>query len=187
MARIAVVFESKYGQSAKIAAYVADMARRRGHDVKLVHASLATDMDLDERDAFVVVAPIYFGKHHKAAVAFVQARADLLSRRPSLLLSVSGSAASADRLERAEAARIAEELGKQTGARFKQIECVGGAMAYPKYNIVMRWIIKRIAARRGGPTDTSRTHEVTDWGALDRVLTRFLGAFPPVHADLAHA
>jgi menaquinone-dependent protoporphyrinogen oxidase len=187
MARIAVVFESKYGQSAKIAEYVADMARRRGHEVKIVHASLAIDLDFDDRDAFVVVAPIYVGKHHRGAEAFVRARADLLSRNASVLLSVSCSAASADRVKRANVARIAHEFAEQTGARFRQIETVAGAIAYPKYSFFVRWMMKRISKKEGGPLDTSRIHELTDWAALDRAMTRFFAAFPPVHRELAHA
>jgi menaquinone-dependent protoporphyrinogen oxidase len=187
MASIAVVFESKYGQSAKIAEHVAGIARRRGHDVKVVHASLAVKMDLEERDAFVVVGPVYFGKQVRALDAFVRARADLLSKRPSAFLSVSGSAGSRDPRIRAEAARIALEFARQTGAHFRMIEPVGGALAYPRYNFLVRWMLKRIAEKRGEPTDTTRTHETTDWTALDRAMARFFGAFPPVHAHEAHA
>src|SRR4051812_14706299 len=42
MASIAVVFESRFGQSEKIATHIADHAQRRGHAAHLVRASLAT-------------------------------------------------------------------------------------------------------------------------------------------------
>jgi menaquinone-dependent protoporphyrinogen oxidase len=43
-------------------------------------------------------------------------------------------------------------------------------MAYTRYNPVVRWVIKRISKRRGGPVDTSRDHEVTDWAQVRRFV-----------------
>jgi menaquinone-dependent protoporphyrinogen oxidase len=53
------------------------------------------------------------------------------------------------------------------------VELVGGAMAYTRYDPVTRWIIKLINRRKGGPTDTSRDHEFTDWTAVALFARRF--------------
>ena len=46
---------------------------------------------------------------------------------------------------------------------------VTGRLAYREYNFLVRFLIKRIAKKEGGPTDTSRDHELTDWDEVDRL------------------
>jgi menaquinone-dependent protoporphyrinogen oxidase len=45
-------------------------------------------------------------------------------------------------------------------------------MAFTQYGPVLRWVMKRISRGRGGPTDTSRDHEMTDWAAVDQFAER---------------
>jgi menaquinone-dependent protoporphyrinogen oxidase len=45
---------------------------------------------------------------------------------------------------------------------------VAGALVYTKYDYFKRLVMKLIADRRGGDTDTSKDHEYTDWAALYR-------------------
>jgi menaquinone-dependent protoporphyrinogen oxidase len=47
-----------------------------------------------------------------------------------------------------------------------------GALRYTRYGAVTRWIMKMISRHTGGPTDTSRDHEFTDWDAVDRFAER---------------
>jgi menaquinone-dependent protoporphyrinogen oxidase len=48
-----------------------------------------------------------------------------------------------------------------------------GALPYRRYNIVMRWVMKRIVAKAGGDTDTSRDYEYTDWAAVEAFARQF--------------
>ena len=45
---------------------------------------------------------------------------------------------------------------------------VAGALAYSHYNLLVRFIMKRIARSAGADTDTSHDYEYTDWADLDR-------------------
>ncbi len=186
MAIIEIVFDSKYGQSAKIAEHVAELGRRQGHATRRVHVVDAKRLDLHDADAIVVIAPVFFGRHMKSMRAFVRMEADVLSSRPSAFLSVSGSAGSRNEADRAEAMKIAQAFVDESGARFRFVGIAGGAMAYPKYDPITRWVIRRISARRGGPTDTSCTHEATDWTALDRTMMGFFGLVREQRAHDAH-
>jgi menaquinone-dependent protoporphyrinogen oxidase len=47
-------------------------------------------------------------------------------------------------------------------------------MAFTKYNPLMRWVLKQISKRAGGPTDTSRDHELTDWQQVEQFAEAFL-------------
>jgi menaquinone-dependent protoporphyrinogen oxidase len=52
---------------------------------------------------------------------------------------------------------------------------VAGALTYSKYNFFIKLIMKTMARRAGGPTDTSRDYEFTDWAALDRFVLERVG------------
>jgi menaquinone-dependent protoporphyrinogen oxidase len=58
--------------------------------------------------------------------------------------------------------RFLEATAWQPGA----IKHVAGALLYTRYNIFKRWIMKRIAAKAGGETDTSHDYDYTDWADL---------------------
>ena len=174
MANVLVVFESKYGQAEKIAEHVAEMARRAGHDAKAIRTSSAPALTVSDSDAVVVVAPIYFGRHHELVEPFLRLHADELAKRPSAFVSVSGAAANADPSVRAGAEKIARDFVARLGYDPRLVITAGGAMAYPRYGAVLRFVTWFISRRRGGPTDTSRVYEMTDWKALEAALVPFL-------------
>ena len=62
---------------------------------------------------------------------------------------------------------------------------VAGALLYSTYGLFTRWVMRRIAARRGGPTDTPRDHELTDWDGLAKFIDTLIAA--PSAALHAHA
>ena len=57
-----------------------------------------------------------------------------------------------------------------------KVECGGHqtALLYSKYNFVVRFIMKAIATKAGGPVDTSRDYEFTDWNKLDHLIENFV-------------
>jgi menaquinone-dependent protoporphyrinogen oxidase len=61
---------------------------------------------------------------------------------------------------------------------------VAGALLYRKYGFLKRWIMKRIVARAGGDTDTSRDYEYTDWNDMRAFAKEFLQL---VGRDASHA
>jgi menaquinone-dependent protoporphyrinogen oxidase len=68
---------------------------------------------------------------------------------------------------------------------------VAGALPYTRYNWFTRWIMRRIVAKAGGDTDTSRDYEYTDWNQvrqLAHVFARCCGekeVAPPVYSTVA--
>ena len=53
----------------------------------------------------------------------------------------------------------------------------GGAISFTKYNVLLRWIMKRISQKKGGPTDTSKDHELTNWAQVEEFATRVMSDF----------
>ena len=82
---------------------------------------------------------------------------------PSFLFSVSLSAAGKSERQKANAERCMEELlQRTTWAPWRKI-ALAGALRYRDYNPLLRWMMRRIARKENGETDTSRNYEYTDW------------------------
>ena len=59
------------------------------------------------------------------------------------------------------------------------LRLVAGALVYSRYNWLTRWMMRRIARKEGGDTDTARDYEYTDWDALRRDVEIFLAHAVP--------
>ena len=127
-------------------------------------------------DGIIVGASVIRGRHQRSVRDFVRAHCASLNAMPTAFFSVSGSAASPDERGGAEARRCVEIFLGETHWRPAITDTIAGAMAYTKYGPLLRWILKQIAKRNGGPTDTSREHEMTDWQQVQHFVERFAAA-----------
>lgn len=181
--RILIAYATSYGQTAKIAGRMADLLMASGEAVTLVNAgNHPRDIRAGEFDGVIIGGSIIGGRHQRALVRFVRAHRALLNALPSAFFSVSGSAASQLETERAKARQLVHAFLDLTGWHPALTETIGGAMAYTKYNRFLRWVVKRASRAAGGPTDTSRDHEVTDWSQVERFVQAFVQTVP-VHAE----
>ena len=104
-----------------------------------------------------------------------------LNARPtgfvSVCLGVLQHDAAVDRTLQTIMSRFLAETGWQPVVT-KQ---VAGALPYTRYNWFIRLVMKRIAAKAGGDTDTTRDYESTDWEDL-RSFTEQFGFLAGRHA-----
>jgi menaquinone-dependent protoporphyrinogen oxidase len=179
--KILIVYATTDGQTAKVARRIADVAA----SVPGVHAvprdiAEGPPPDLQSADLVVVAASVRFGKHQRAAARFVRANRDLLSKKHSAFVSVSGASANPD--GRSEAEKYALDFLCKTHWTPDCMELVASAVRFTQYNPLLRFVMRRIAASRGMSTDTTRDYEHTDWNALDQ-FTRSL--LPLLEAKVA--
>ncbi|HEU0014491.1 MAG TPA: flavodoxin domain-containing protein [Longimicrobium sp.] len=175
MAKVLIVYGTTEGQTRKIAAWIAAVATEHGHLATVVEAGGGAVRALPAcYDALIVAASVHRGTHQAPVARFVRDNLPALQSVPAAFFSVSLSAAGKQPRQRADARRCAEEFLRTTGWRPGRVSTVAGALAYTKYGLLTRWIMKRIARREGGDTDTSRDHEYTDWERLRRDVERFL-------------
>ena len=161
---VLIVYGSRHGQTAKVANYVGSLLASSGIATAVASVdNLPRHIMPSSFDVIVVGSPVYFSRHLRTVRRFVLANRDALNRTRSAFFSVSGSAGGHSEAERAEAQRCLLQFLEQTGWRCALAETFGGSMAYTRYNPFVRWVIKRIAMKKGGPVDTSRDHELTDW------------------------
>jgi menaquinone-dependent protoporphyrinogen oxidase len=61
---------------------------------------------------------------------------------------------------------------------------VAGALPYTRYGWLKRQMIKRIVAKAGGDTDTTRDFEYTDWNDLRNFTGDFAALAAEKHAAM---
>jgi len=181
MKPVLVIYATREGHTRRIAEYLADAVRKRGLPADLVDAScLPAGFSLEGYSGALVAASVHRQNHEREMVDFVKRRAADLERIPSAFLSISLSEAgvedpSASPERRAQAAADVEMMIqlflRETAWRPRLVKPVAGALLYSKYNILLRFIMKLIARRAGGGTDTSRDYDYTDWAGLDKLVT----------------
>jgi menaquinone-dependent protoporphyrinogen oxidase len=169
MARVLIIYATQDGQTARIAARIAETIAAEGASVKLVDAAHLTEpLDLDGFDLAVVGAPIYAGRYPRALVRFVSAHREFLERVPSAFFSVGLAIRSHHTSGLTLTLEAVEKFIEVTGWHPPRVELMAGGLAYSKYNFLVRFVMRRIASKEGGDTDTSHDYEYTDWSAVAR-------------------
>jgi menaquinone-dependent protoporphyrinogen oxidase len=168
----------------------------KGHRVEMRDADRSSwALDLGRYQAIFVGSPVRVGGYLRSIVRLVRRQREALQRVPSAFFSVSLAVAHHRNSERrnrdgrAETMGVVEKFTRTTGWTPRRIELFAGALQYSRYNFLIRFLMRRIAAAAGGDTDTSRDYEYTDWAAVDRFASEFidqaLGADPKGFATCA--
>jgi menaquinone-dependent protoporphyrinogen oxidase len=169
MANVLIVHATRHGQTTKIARRMETALRREGHAVQLVDASRPPkSVEVWRFDVTFVGAPMYAGHYPASIVRFVRSQREFLQRGVSAFFSVNLAVASHTTDGRSETLPRVERFIEETGWRPSRVELIAGALAYTKYNFFIRLLMRRMARKAGGDTDTSRDHEYTDWAAVER-------------------
>jgi menaquinone-dependent protoporphyrinogen oxidase len=162
MARILVLYGTTEGQTAKIANAVASTLEALGCDTDLVEAGTC-DPAPEHYAAVIVAASVHAGSYQREVGRWVREHVGQLAMMPAAFVSVCLAAASKDPKAAAEAQAIVNRFLDEVRWRPAMTRVVAGALLYTRYNILERWFMKRIVAKQGGDTDTSRDYEYTDW------------------------
>lgn len=180
MTRFLVLYATRQGQTAKVAARIAEHLRAGGAEASLVDSAntLTTDaLELDRFDRLVFGASMHAGGLEKELVAFVNGRKEEIRHMPRALFVVLLSAATKDAALREEWLGDARrKIEAQLEVTFEHVEMIAGALRYSRYPLPLRWMMRRIARKAGGDTDTSRDYEYTDWEQVERYARELLGS-----------
>ncbi|NUO65342.1 MAG: protoporphyrinogen oxidase [Gemmatimonadaceae bacterium] len=177
--RILVVYATGYGQTARIAGRMADLLRHVGDDVTVIDAARSPRLlTVRAYDGVIVGSPVAFGRHQRSIRRFVLEHQDELNTRPSVFFSVNGAAVGDGDAERTRARRCVHAFLHETGWRPARTTVLGGAVPYTRYDLLHRWWTGRAMAKRGGPTETSRDRELTDWSEVRRFVEDVVALMP---------
>jgi menaquinone-dependent protoporphyrinogen oxidase len=172
MPHILILYGTTHGQTARISRYIADVLRREPHIVDVADAADRPPKP-DRYDAVIVVASVHAGGYQRAVRRWVRRHSAILNTRPTALVSVCLGVLQQDAAAQREVADIPKRFAQATGWGPAITKVVAGALPYTRYNLLTRWIMRRIVARAGGDVDTTRDYEYTDWTDLRAFATSF--------------
>jgi menaquinone-dependent protoporphyrinogen oxidase len=163
MAHVLILYGTTDGHTHKVAQAIADGLSRVSVDTSIVKVG-ACEPVLSDYDAVVVAGSVHGGRYQRPVAQWVKAHVREFGSRPTAFISVSlGVLQKGDAKVAADLDAIVKRFCDDTGWRPDVIKHVAGALLYTQYNVLKRWIMKRIVAKAGGDTDTSRDYEYTDW------------------------
>ncbi len=172
MTKIYIAYTTSEGQTAKIAEYIADVARTRGCEADTADIGTSMGRIPSGYNGVIVGSSIHVGKHDKHASEYVRQNRDDLNQIPSAFFSVSLSAHGDE--ENAE--RYVKDFEENTGWHPAKVGIFGGALPYTKYGFFKRHMMKNIAGHMPGQlgTDISRDYVYTEWDGVERFTEHFL-------------
>lgn len=173
---ILIVYGSVEGQARKIASFIAERIRSQSHQVTLQSSDDidVNNFDINRFDAAIIGGPIHMGHYPKSLNKFVNAYVDWLNEKPAALFTVCMAVNSKIEKDRKRALLYGQHFSSTAGWKPFMGQTFAGAVAYTKYNLITRFIMKMITKRAGGSTDTSRDHEYTNWKAVDAFTDEYL-------------
>ncbi len=171
MASVLILWSSTEGQTRRIVQAVEQELRKGGHKLETINADAPPrSWIVSKADALLVAASIHRGHYSEGLRTILTRQSSRFGALPAAFLSVSLSAAKPE--TQAEADGYIAALLEETGFKPALTFSVAGALRYPEYSFLKRWMMKKIAAKGGLPTDTSQVHEFTDWGRVREIAAR---------------
>jgi menaquinone-dependent protoporphyrinogen oxidase len=173
-----VFYATTEGHTRRIAERIAERLRSRGLDSLALSltSDAASACDWSEIRGACLAASLHMQRHQREAMAFAQQHHEVLSVVPSLFVSVSLAAASANDAEVTAARKLAESFVRTAGWHPLRAASVAGCLAYTKYNWLVRLFMRRIARKEGASTDVTRDHVYTDWQQVDELADALASA-----------
>lgn len=171
--KILIIYGTSEGQTRKIARFMEDVLQDENHKVVIADAS-EEPPNQSGFDATLIGSSIHMHKYQSSIHNYIMENIDELNKKPSAFFSVCMAVASDIDEEHQEAHDIAEKFLKQTGWKAREISHIAGALKYTKYDYFKRLIMRMIAKKQGGDTDTSQDYEYTDWDAVKAFTLGFI-------------
>lgn len=171
---VLIAYGTTEGQTAHIAEELKHRLEAAGAKVEAVDLQKTQPL-LAAFDRVVVAGSIHMGKYQKEVARFVSATVGVLNGIPSWFVGVSmAEAGGAEAGGHDTAQAFIDGFVAEHGWHPRGTLSLAGALKYREYNVITRFIMKRISAKEGRPTDTSRDWEFTDWAAVDRLADEIM-------------
>ncbi|MGZ3650942.1 MAG: flavodoxin domain-containing protein [Bdellovibrionota bacterium] len=168
MKKAAIIFASHHGQTRNIARAIREQLTQEEVPVDVLEISRrlplpALDPDVD---TIFVGAPVYAGGFPRQLIRWVRDHKAALAKTNWAFFSVSLNAADQRPQARRADDRAIRKFIAQVGLVPAYVASLGGALNYPGYGWILRTYMKRASSEANGPTDTSRDHQLTNWGEV---------------------
>jgi len=162
MARILILYGTTDGHTLRIAESIRETLIARGNRADVIEAG-RVGPNPAEYAGIVVAASVHGGRYQRHIRSWVRRNVYALGDKPTAFVSVSLGVLQPEAEVQREVQAIVNRFLLSTGWRPTITKNVAGALMYRKYGWLKRWILKRITAKAGGDTDTSRNWIYTNW------------------------
>ena len=153
--------------TATVASFVHGVAHDHGWKVDLRRCrDVPPEESLSAYNAIVVAAPMHSRRYDEEVIGFVRGHRGALDSVPAAFLSVGLIPTLPKRFRAAATAAALATLKRETGWQPSRALMVGGAVLYRQYRPLLRQGMRLFMALVGGPADTRRDHDLTDWASL---------------------
>lgn len=170
---IIILYETCEGQTRRIVHAIATQAGELGHSVTMIDTSdTRAALSLETADKVILAAPVHERRHPKTFELAIMSASQVLSQRPTLMLSVSLKAAFPDWQE--EAQDYLTEMEMRTGFQPTREALVAGAVRNASYDYFQSQIVNHVVLAGRGVELTDGVREFTDWTALEDTVRSFL-------------
>lgn len=177
MQPILVAYGTTEGQSRKIAEFIAERLRIRGHRVDLVDtATPAAEQVTPIYQAAFVGGSVHYYRHPAALAHFIKANIAWLKVVPTAFFSVGLAMTQPHADEREKAKALVRGFLQETGLVPLKLRYVAGALKYTQYDFMKRLLERSFHPHLANASDTAHDHEYTDWNDVEEFVDEFLAA-----------
>jgi len=169
--KLLIVYGTTEGQTRKICEFLRQEAKKTGHEVTL-NDSTKTHLYPEGFDAVIIGASVHAGKYQSSIEHYVKEHHKALNNVHGVFMSVSLTAAADEPESWKELEKVTEDFLNETDWHPEYVEQIAGALRYLEYNFLKKFIMRLIARKSGGGTDTSQNYEYTDWEQVRRILNK---------------
>ncbi|MCT4709574.1 menaquinone-dependent protoporphyrinogen IX dehydrogenase [Enterobacteriaceae bacterium H11S18] len=162
-----ILFSTRDGQTREIASYISSELKELGVESEVMNLHRCEEIAWSNYDRVIIGASIRYGHFHSCVETFVKKHQQALQAIPSAFFSVN------------LVARKPEKRSPQTNSYTRKFllsspwqpdHCAvfAGALRYPRYGWLDRFMIRLIMKMTGGETDTRKEVVYTDWQQVAR-------------------
>ncbi|XDA96538.1 flavodoxin domain-containing protein [Sulfitobacter sp. LCG007] len=171
--KIMIVYATVEGQTGKIARFVESELRTSGQRTELLDTARRVDpVSFSGIDLVVLAAPVHERRHPQTFEIFVATHRKGMSAIPTLMISVSLSAAFPEGRE--AAADYLTEMSMRTGFTPDESLLCAGAVRVENYDYFAEQVLRHVVLRGRDYDPAKGSHEFTDWTELRRVVSDFV-------------
>ena len=165
MARILIIYGTTEGHTARIAQALAEACTGAGARVE-VAVGQRTALAPVGYDGVIVAASVHAGAYQEGVIDWLRLHREALQTIPAAFVSVCLGVLQKDPEVDHDLDAIRERFFIASGWHPEVTKVVAGALRYTHYGWLTRMLMRRIVAKAGGDTDTSRDYDYTDWTDL---------------------
>ena len=171
---IPVLFATVEGHTGRLARFITTELAAAGHETTAIDLSDETaPISFEDADKIILAGSVHERRHPQSLEVFVTARREELATLPTMMISVSLSAAFDEGMD--EARDYLTEMEMRTGFSPQRELLVAGAVRTSRYDYFARQVIRHVVLRGRDVDPDKGEHDFTDYDALRGTVLDFAG------------